>query len=112
LTVVSDVTHAVAYNAAGMRLTQHDAGCPAVLTLSGTLTDRSIPMEPRPSHPVRCASTALRSFVDDAVGPGYDAPFLRLDLLLAGRESRCGCDRCAAAVTAVLDEILASLPRL
>ncbi len=68
-------------------------------------------MDPRPARPVRSASTALRRLVDDAVGPRYDAPFLRLDLLLAGRESRCGCDDCTAAVDRVRAEILASLPR-
>ena len=69
-------------------------------------------MEPLPGRPVRAASTALRRLVDDAVGPGYDTPFLRLDLLLAGRESRCGCDDCSARVDRVLDEILASMPRV
>ncbi|HEY2223595.1 hypothetical protein [Actinomycetospora sp.] len=68
-------------------------------------------MEPLPARPVRSASTALRRLVDDAVGPGYETPFLRLDLLLAGRESRCGCDGCAARVARVRAEILASLPR-
>lgn len=67
-------------------------------------------MDPLPGRPVRSASTALRRLVDDAVGPGYDTPFLRLDLLLAGRESRCGCDDCAARVASVMGEILASLP--
>jgi len=68
-------------------------------------------MEPLPARPVRSASTALRRLVDDAVGPGYDTPFLRLDLLLAGRESRCGCEHCAVVVDRVRAEILASLPR-
>ena len=68
-------------------------------------------MDPRPGRPVRAASTALRRLVDDAVGPGYDTPFLRLDLLLTGRESRCGCDACTARADRVLDEILASMPR-
>ncbi len=68
-------------------------------------------MDPLPARPVRSASTALRHLVDDAVGPGYHTPFLRLDLLLAGRESRCGCDDCADRVARVLGEILASLPR-
>ncbi|NMO90142.1 hypothetical protein [Actinomycetospora sp. TBRC 11914] len=68
-------------------------------------------MDPRPARPVRSASAALRHLVDDAVGPGYDTPFLRLDLLLAGRQSRCGCDGCTAQVARVREEILASLPR-
>jgi hypothetical protein len=68
-------------------------------------------MEPLPARPLRSAPTALRALVDDAVGPRYDAPFLRLDLLLAGREARCGCDDCAAHVVRVLREIVASLPR-
>lgn len=67
-------------------------------------------MDPRPSRPVRSASAALRRRVDDAVGPGYETPFLRLDLLLAGRESRCGCEECAAVVARVRGEILASIP--
>jgi hypothetical protein len=69
------------------------------------------PMEPLPARPVRSASSALRRLVDDAVGAGYDAPFMRLDLLLAGRESRCGCDDCRALVGRVVTEIVASLPR-
>ena len=68
-------------------------------------------MEPLPARPLRSASTALRALVDDAVGPHYDAHFLRLDLLLAGREARCGCDDCTAHVARVLTEIVASLPR-
>lgn len=68
-------------------------------------------MEPLPARPVRSASTVLRRLVDDAVGLGYDTPFLRLDLLLAGRESRCGCEDCAARVARVHAGILASLPR-
>jgi hypothetical protein len=69
-------------------------------------------MDPLPGRPLRAASTALRRRVDDAVGPGYETPFLRLDLLLAGREWRCGCDACATQVDRVLEEILASLPRV
>jgi hypothetical protein len=68
-------------------------------------------MEHHPAHPLRSASTALRALVDGAVGPRYDAPFLRLDLLLAGREARCGCDHCTAHVARVRTEIVASLPR-
>ena len=68
-------------------------------------------MEPRPAHPLRSASTALRALVDDAVGPRYDAPFLRLDLLLAGRESRCGCDECTAQSRGSGRRSFASLPR-
>jgi hypothetical protein len=68
-------------------------------------------MEPLPARPVRSASSALRRLVDDAVGTGYDVPFMRLDLLLAGREARCGCDDCTAHVGRVVTEILASLPR-
>ncbi|HEY2221043.1 hypothetical protein [Actinomycetospora sp.] len=68
-------------------------------------------MEPLPARPVRSASTALRGFVDDAVGTVYDAPFLRLDLLLAGRQARCGCDECTAQVGRTVAEIVASLPR-
>ncbi|MCD2193256.1 hypothetical protein LQ327_07635 [Actinomycetospora endophytica] len=67
-------------------------------------------MEPLPARPVRCASTALRRLVDDAVGSVYDAPFLRLDLLLAGRRARCGCDDCTAQVRRTVTEIVASLP--
>jgi hypothetical protein len=71
-------------------------------------------MDPLPARPVRSArsaSVALRRLVDDAVGPGWDTPFLRLDLLLAGRESRCGCEHCVAVVSRVRAEILASAPR-
>ena len=68
-------------------------------------------MEPLPARPLRSASTALRALVDGAVGPRYDAPFLRLDLLLAGREARCECDACSAHVDRVVTEIVASLPR-
>lgn len=68
-------------------------------------------MDPLPARPVRSASTALRRLVDDAVGPGFDTPFLRLDLLLAGREARCGCDDCRALIDRVVAGIVASLPR-
>jgi hypothetical protein len=67
--------------------------------------------QPLPARSVRSASTALRHQVDDAVGRHYDAPFLRLDLLLAGREARCGCDDCRALVDRTVAGIVASLPR-
>ena len=60
----------------------------------------------------RHASVALRRLVDDAVGPAYDAVFLRLDLLLASREGQCGCDDCRARVADRCESFVASLPRL
>lgn len=65
----------------------------------------------RPEHLVRSASVALRRLVDDAVGPGYDPAFLRLDLLLTAPESRCDCPYCLGEVDRRLGAILASLPR-
>ena len=58
----------------------------------------------------RHASVALRRKVDDAVGPAYDPVFLRLDLLLAGREARCPCTLCASRVAERLELLVASLP--
>lgn len=69
-------------------------------------------MEPLPARPARSASTALRLLVDDAVGTAYETPFLRLDLVLAARESRCGCEHCTAWVRGKVGEIVASLPRV
>jgi hypothetical protein len=59
----------------------------------------------------RHASVALRHKVDDAVGPAYDAVFLRLDLLLASREARCPCESCASRVAERLDRLMACLPQ-
>ncbi|MDD7966280.1 hypothetical protein [Actinomycetospora lemnae] len=60
----------------------------------------------------RHASVALRRKVDDAVGPAYDQVFLRLDLLLATREGRCGCDACVAKVAGWRDRLVGTLPPL
>lgn len=58
----------------------------------------------------RYASVALRRLVDGAVGPAYDRVFLRLDLLLASREGRCGCGVCTARTAARCDDLVGSLP--
>ena len=58
----------------------------------------------------RHASVALRRKVDDAVGPAYDQVFLRLDLLLASRHARCGCDACAARTVEEHARLVAALP--
>jgi hypothetical protein len=58
----------------------------------------------------RHASVALRRKVDDAVGPAYDAVFLRLDLLLASRHARCSCDACTARTTEDLADLVDALP--
>jgi hypothetical protein len=60
----------------------------------------------------RHASVALRRKVDDAVGPGYDPVFLRLDLLLASREGRCSCGSCTSRVAERLDRLVAALPEV
>ena len=60
----------------------------------------------------RHASVVLRRKVDEAVGPGYDQVFLRLDLLLAGREARCPCASCSSRTAEARDRLLASLPPL
>ena len=60
----------------------------------------------------RYASVELRRRVDAAVGQHYDSAFLRLDLLVAGRQSRCRCSECRAAFERRLGAILASLPEL
>ena len=60
----------------------------------------------------RDASPRLRHLVDDAVGPGYDVLFVRLDLLVASREARCGCRRCVAAVARERSDLVAALPPL
>ena len=58
----------------------------------------------------RYASVALRRLVDEAVGPSYDRVFLRLDLLLAGREGRCGCGSCRERTRQRCAELAGSLP--
>jgi hypothetical protein len=68
-------------------------------------TARRVPAMPH-------ASIQLRRLVDAAVGSHYDTVFLRLDLLLASREGRCGCAVCAIAVAARREELAASLPPL
>jgi hypothetical protein len=60
----------------------------------------------------RHASVVLRRKVDEAVGPGYDHVFLRLDLLLAGREARCPCAPCSSRTVEARERLLASLPPL
>jgi hypothetical protein len=58
----------------------------------------------------RHASVALRRLVDEAVGPSYDRVFLRLDLLLASREGRCGCGACRERTEDRRANLLGSLP--
>jgi len=58
----------------------------------------------------RHASVELRRHVDHAVGPAYDRVFLRLDLLLASREGRCGCAVCSSQVAEQRARLVASLP--
>jgi len=58
----------------------------------------------------RHASAVLRRKVDQAVGPGYDPVFLRLDLLLASREGRCPCASCSSRAAEARDRLVASLP--
>ena len=60
----------------------------------------------------RYASVGLRRWIDEAVGPHYDALFLRLDLLVASREGRCGCRHCREVVDRRLAELVGSLPPL
>ena len=60
----------------------------------------------------RHASLSLRRFVDTAVGAHYGTVFLRLDLLTASREARCGCDRCTDHVVQRRTALVASLPSL
>jgi hypothetical protein len=60
----------------------------------------------------RHASVDLRRHVDRAVGPSYDRVFLRLDLLLASREGRCGCAVCSSRVAEQRERLVASLPPL
>lgn len=58
----------------------------------------------------RHASVALRRLVDEAVGPSYDRVFLRLDLLLASREGRCGCSACHERAEVRRANLVGSLP--
>lgn len=58
----------------------------------------------------RHASVVLRRLVDEAVGPAYDPLFLQLDLLLTGREGRCGCVPCRGHTADRCAELLRSLP--
>lgn len=58
----------------------------------------------------RHASVALRRLVDQAVGPSYDRVFLRLDLLLASREGRCGCGACSERTEVRRANLVGSLP--
>lgn len=58
----------------------------------------------------RHASTRLRHLVDEAVGPHYDAVFLRLDVLATSPVGRCGCATCALEVARVRSAVLAALP--
>jgi hypothetical protein len=60
----------------------------------------------------RHASVDLRRHVDRAVGPAYDRVFLRLDLLLASREGRCGCAVCSSRVAEQRAQLVSSLPPL
>ena len=60
----------------------------------------------------RNASVRLRQLVDEAVGPEYDTVFLRLDLVAASREGRCGCAVCATAVAERRAALVAALPAL
>ena len=60
----------------------------------------------------RYASVELRRWIDEAVGPHYDALFLRLDLLAASREGRCGCRHCRAVVDERREALIAYLPRI
>lgn len=64
------------------------------------------------SRPASSDSTALRRQVDEAVGGGYDTPFLRLDLLSTTREARCGCRDCVVVVDRRRAEIVSALPAL
>lgn len=58
----------------------------------------------------RYASIRLRHLVDAAVGPRYEAVFLRLDVLAASPTGRCGCATCALEVARVRSAVLAGLP--
>jgi hypothetical protein len=58
----------------------------------------------------RHASVALRRLVDEAVGPVYDRVFLRLDLLLASREGRCGCGTCRERTEVRRADLVGTLP--
>ena len=60
----------------------------------------------------RHASTRLRLLVDEAVGPHYDAVFLRLDVLATSPAGRCGCAGCALAVGRTRSAVLAGLPEI
>lgn len=55
----------------------------------------------------RHASVRLRRFVDDAVGPHFDAVFARLDRLLEGR---CACSTCRERLLARCARLVADLP--